>query len=352
MNSGNNQIFNTNEMSKSVISSNLSFFKGKVEDLKQFYQEKNEATTMITRKRLRSVIEREEKHTDPYDMSDSFKIQRNITVTKITGPNDEVRGFPFKTIDEALCFLQGHVPISEFLLVISPGKRDATTSCDIFEIHGINKTSRKLLGTICVFREDLKNFEEDKNFEKYSMIVCNTPIDPKARLDFVLHQFGCFEEGESSSKQSSVSEQSNSITSSLKIDNKKSEPTLQDLLKKLSLGPKTSSDLTKFFDFAEKYKFSVIIRPDFVKFSNQLILDFFTPQENFIGTLTLTNQEIENQLKQRKELLGNLKIVEDTNDIALSKGVARFLRRFAGVLNLLYIYDYMSELIYKLYQNM
>lgn len=336
--SGSFQTFNG--APKSVISSNLSFFKGRFEDLKQFYQEKDQNCNLVSRKRIRSTIENVDKSIRLVDMSEASKFQRKITVSKATGPK-----LTFKTIDVALCFLQGDVSITEFLLVISPGKQN------LFEIHGIDKNSRQYLGTIYVIKEDLKQFEDNQTFEKYSMIVSNTALDPKASLEFLLSQLDILNESDCSTKQSSVSVKIKTL-SSYAIGNNNSDPTLHDLLRRLDRSSKTKSDITQFFDFAEKYNFLVVIRPDFINFSNQLILEFFTPQENYVGSLTLTNQEIESQLKQHRFLLANTHITEDTNEIVVSKGVARFLRGLASALNLLYIYDYVSEFIYKIYQNM
>lgn len=347
---------NPNETPKSVISSNLSFFKeGKFEDLKQFYQKKDRVLSyhgagggIGSRKRVRSTDERDTKYLNPADMNDSC--QNQIKVSKVTSSNNaELQHLTFKSIDEALCSLKGDVWIAEFLLVINPGKPDSN-GCDQFEIHGVDKIYRQYLGTIFLTRDELSQFEKDNKFENYSMIVSNTPLDLKTSLESVLGPFDCFNENACSSGLSSPSVRVKSV-SPFKIERKKSEPTLQDLLTRLDQSSKVSADLTNFFDFAEKYEFSTIIRPDFVNFSNQLILDFFTPHENYVGTLTLTNQEIENQLGKHQKLLAKLRIIEDTNEIVASKGVARFLRKCANLLNLLYIYDYMSELVYKIYEN-
>lgn len=332
--SENNQISYQNQVLKSAISSNLSFFKGKFEELQHFYKEKERNAAMPPRKRLRTTSAKESRFLNPADMSE-FANHRNIIASKTFGVNNEMQRLSFKNIDQALCSLRGDVGMSEFFLVISPEQQNA---CNRFEMHGVDKTSRKLLGTVYVSREDLKKFEEDQQFYNYSMIVCNTPIDLKTSLELFLNQF---EENKSEC----------SPEKEVKIEKLESEPTLFDLLKRLDQNAKTSSDLTKFFNFAEKNHFSIIIRPDFVKFSNQLILDFFLPDDTHVGTFTLTNKEIEEHLKKHKQLLENLKIVEDTNEIVVTKAVAKFLRRFASSLNLIYIYDIMSELIYKIYAN-
>lgn len=349
--SGNTQFLNSNDTPKSVISSNVSFFKEKFEDLRHFFQEKdrvlNSRGAVASRKRLRSTFEKEDNYLNP---TKTCNISRKITVAKTIPKNTKMQHLSFQTIDEALYSLKGDVRISEFLLVISPGKLNSTEGSNHFEIHGIDKICRQYLGTIYVTRESLKQFEENSSFENYSMIVSNASIDPKTGLELVLRQFDLLNESECSSEPSFVSLETNT-SKPFKID-KKSEPTLQDLLKRLDQNSESQSDLKKFFDFAEKYKFSTIVRPDFVNFSNQLVLDFFTQQDNYIGTFTLSNHEIENQLKQHKKLLRNLNIVEDTNEIVASKSVARFLKKIASIFNLLYIYDYISELIYKIHQNM
>lgn len=328
-------------------SSNLSLIKGTFKGLKHLYP--GILSEVGHDQELKKAMKRSpgNKNTNPSDGGENM-----ITMIKRTGlENSELQRLNFKTIDEALHSLRGDVWISELLLVITPEK-DTVDSSNLFEIHGIDKIYRQFLGTIYVSREELRAFEESRKFDNYSMMFVNSPVDPKTCLEFLVGQCEDPDEFVSPSTQRQSPPRRKKANQCGLLD-KDSEPTFHELLRRLegSAQKSKSSDLTKFFDFAEKYNFSITVRPDFVKFSNKLIVDFFIFENHYVGALALTNKEIEEQLELHKKLLEKLVMVEDTNELIIPKPVAGFIRRLASLLRLLYVYDYLSDFIYKVYHN-
>lgn len=284
----------------------------------------------------------------PIDDKVIEKQPKTITLIKRGPLETDSKSSTFKSIDAALQALRGDVWVSELLLVITPEK-ETMDSSTVFEVHGIDKIYKQYLGTIYMSRAELRNFEEDGKFDNYSIVFVNTPIDTKTCLEFLVGQYEESNKGSIASGRSGMPRRKRTNQGSLLV--KESEPTFHELLLRLERNCSNTSDLKKFFDFSEKYNFSIIIRPDFVKFSNKLILDFFIFSNHYVGSLTLSNKDITDQIGSHRKLVDNLVIVEDTNELLIPKKVATFIRRMASFLNLLYVYDYMSEFIYKIHHN-
>lgn len=270
----------------------------------------------------------------------------NITLMKRTGrQNSGSKYLSFKTIDAALISLRGDIWVSECLLVVTPEKDSSDTS-NMFEVHGIDKIYKRFLGTVFLSRADLQRFHENGTFDNYSMIFIKTNVNPRTCLEFLVSH--CGDPDEYGVGNSVVSRRKKR---NCPLSKQMSEPTIHELIDRLKACPKNPSDLDKFFDLAEEYNFAITIRPDFINCSNKLILDCFIFKTDFVGSLILSIREISDQIDKHLGLIKNLVIVEDTNELIMPRKVANFIRRIASLLNLLYVYDFVSEFIYKLVHN-
>lgn len=274
---------------------------------------------------------------------DPMKETKEIKMIKRTGPNNsDAKKLSHKTIDAALQSLRGDVWVSECLLVVTP-ETGTMESSPQFEMHGIDKIYSQFLGTIFISREALMQFQESGKFENYSMVFIKTPLDPNTCLKFLVSHSGDPDEFGTGTSVKTRRERRK-----LRIEEQESEPTINELVLRLKGCSKNESDLTKFFDIAEEQNFSITIRPDFINCSNKLILDCFIFKTDYIGSLALSNREISNQIDKHAGLINNLVIVEDTNELILPAKVATFIRNVASFLRLLYVYDYISEVIYRI----
>lgn len=268
---------------------------------------------------------------------------KTIKMRKPIGPRpSDTRTLSFKTIDAALISLRGDVWVSECLLVVTPEKDTMDTSLN-FEIHGIDKIYKQFLGTILLSREDLKILHEKGQFENYSMIFVRTAVDPCSCMEFLVSHCGDPDEFGTGNSMSTRRKKRKRL-----YGNPDSEPTIHELLLRLKGSYRNQSDLTKFFDLAEDFHFSITVRPDFVNCSNKLILDCFIFKTDYVGSLCLTIREISEQMEQHSGLIRDLVMVEDTNELLMPTKVASFIRRVASAIKMLYVYDYISEFIYKI----
>lgn len=328
-----------------IVNSNESLIKGTLQGLKHFYQGVNPMMESNGIDSIPKDVPKEKSENKSKKSSKAEHASATITLLKrVSIKTQEAVRLKYQSIEEALLALRGDIWVSELLLVITPDKETIDTT-KLFEIHGIDKIYKQFLGTIYINRDELRQLEESGKFDNYSMVFVNTPIDPKTCLEFLVGQ--CEDPGEI---EASTGTRRNRTKPTTEIVKQESEPTFHVLLQRLE-GNTNTADLTKFFDFAEKYNFSTIIRPDFVNFSNKLRLDFFIFHNHYVGSLSLTNSEISDQIERHPKLMGKITIVEDTNELLISKKTANFLKRLASCLGLLYVYDYMSEFIYKIYNN-
>lgn len=285
----------------------------------------------------------DDEYSDPVIIEES----KLIEIIKQTGSNvSDTTKLSFNTIDLALQSLRGDVWVSECLLVVTPKKGSIHTSL-IYEVHGIDKIYKEFLGTIFLSSKDLATFQADGTFDNYSMMFIKSSIDPRTSLDFLVRHCG---EADQFDNEISVSHQRK--TRRKQTVELNSDPTMHELLLRLQACSKSKSDLNQFFDLADQYNFSFIVRPDFVKCSSKLLIDCFIFKTDFVGSLRLSNEEIFEQIHRHHGLIKDMVLVEDTNELILPSRIATFTRRVASLLNLLYVYDCISEFIYKVVHNL
>lgn len=297
-------------------------------------------------------------------------------------------------LDRIISKLRRNFKAQDIILMITPASRHVNQ----YKLHVIQHQKQAHLGMTTITHKELMRLRNSKAFGRYCIVFGSRYIDLKTvvlqsetikALINSLNKNYCKDSKVKQLPPENSITFTKSITSSagdylnnaadstikfqdsfIQTDPEIAENTtfsLNDILEVIQIinhsREPSSKDIERFFCMADKLKFSLVIRPELlwrdsmINRKNQegciyFQVEIYIPGNSYLGSITLLESEILQQLDLHPKLLLNTHVIEDVYEITpLPKILVEILRKCFEFLKLELLYDALGEFIFDWYKN-